>query len=330
MKTDGKDEGQDGKKYDVALSFLGRDLALAQEIRDGLASQLSVFVYSHSQDEVAGTEGLETFPQVFRDDSRLVVVLHRTGWGETPWTRVEAQAMKDRLLDEGAEFLFVVTLDSAATPKWIPKTRIRYSLEDFGVPQLLGVIKARAKDLGSTFHKETVADRAKRAEEQQEFEAERERMMAGSQGVNAASDSAAEMFRALVTHAEEIRESAPKLKVEFAYSPADRTAVLRAGRASLTVYWKANVVNSLPDARLIVQTMNGKVLLPGEAGSYSVQPKVVEKFVFLPDLTRALGWCWKDEKENPMTSDQVAETVADIFLRHIEDVSSGRIPPLDW
>lgn len=75
-------------EYDVAISFLSRDEGLARELRDHLSPTLRVFLYTHRQQEIAGTDGLVTFRNTFRDISRLAVVLFRTGWGETSWMSV--------------------------------------------------------------------------------------------------------------------------------------------------------------------------------------------------------------------------------------------------
>src|SRR5437763_1740979 len=79
--------------YDVAISFVNSDLGFATELRVGLSDGLRVFLYTDRQEDVAGTDGLESFRAVFRHRSRLVVIVHRSGWGETPWTRVECEAI---------------------------------------------------------------------------------------------------------------------------------------------------------------------------------------------------------------------------------------------
>ena len=88
-------------EYDVAISFLGRDHGTAVALRELLAPSLRVFEFSSRQEEIAGTDGLATVRQVFGAAARLVVVLHRGGWGESPWTRVEQIAIQDRFLREG-------------------------------------------------------------------------------------------------------------------------------------------------------------------------------------------------------------------------------------
>src|SRR5215472_12360505 len=82
--------------YDVAISFLVRDEDTARSIHDDLkAAGLKVFFFPHKQEELAGTNGMETMRAPFMD-ARVNVVLFRKPWGETPWTRVEDGAISER------------------------------------------------------------------------------------------------------------------------------------------------------------------------------------------------------------------------------------------
>ena len=56
--------------YDIAISFLAADEALALELANRLVG-LNVFVYSKAQERIAATDGLDTFGQTFRDGSRI-------------------------------------------------------------------------------------------------------------------------------------------------------------------------------------------------------------------------------------------------------------------
>lgn len=83
-------------KYDVAVSFLSRDEPIAAALYERLGEGLRVFFYPRSQEELAGTDGLESMRRPFTDESRMVVVLYREPWGKTEWTRVEETATKER------------------------------------------------------------------------------------------------------------------------------------------------------------------------------------------------------------------------------------------
>jgi len=112
----------------------------SREKFDRLSETYAAFIFSKRQEELAGASGIDEFRDVFFRRSRLVVVLYRSDWGETPWTRVERTAIEERFLRDGSEFLLFVMLNSAdAPPKWLPETRIRLNFDQFGVLWLLGV-----------------------------------------------------------------------------------------------------------------------------------------------------------------------------------------------
>src|SRR5208337_180417 len=105
---------------------LQQDEPIALDLYERLSPNFDVFVYSKKQEDLAGTDGTESFRKAFRQDSRLVVVLYRDGWGETPWTRIEEGAICDRFLKEGWSWLLFIMTDSRSThPPWLPETRIR-------------------------------------------------------------------------------------------------------------------------------------------------------------------------------------------------------------
>jgi hypothetical protein len=83
--------------FDVAISFLARDERIAAELHSKLANGLNVFFFPRNQEELAGSNGLESMREPFLN-ARVVVVLFRAPWGETPWTRVEQTAITDRAL----------------------------------------------------------------------------------------------------------------------------------------------------------------------------------------------------------------------------------------
>ena len=136
-------------EFDLGLSFLSCDLLLAQQLAHELVP-LRCFVYSRSQDEVAGTDGVETFAAVFKKKTLLNVVLWRAGWGDTPWTAIEAAAIRDRALLTAYKTLVIIDLDGSPPPPWVPHTHIAYSLSQFGAKEAVGVLRARALEAGAS------------------------------------------------------------------------------------------------------------------------------------------------------------------------------------
>jgi hypothetical protein len=53
-------------KYDVAISFLYQDVNLAKALYDELSKGLSVFFFPRNQEELAGSDGLESMRSPFR------------------------------------------------------------------------------------------------------------------------------------------------------------------------------------------------------------------------------------------------------------------------
>lgn len=90
-------------KYDVAFSFLVRDEQLARGLNDRLQTRVRTFIYSDAERQVqlAGRDGEEAFAKVFGEESRIVVVLYRDGWGESGFTAAEATAIRNRAFTEG-------------------------------------------------------------------------------------------------------------------------------------------------------------------------------------------------------------------------------------
>lgn len=64
-------------KYDIAISFLSKDEPTAAAIYQKLSEGLEVFFFPRKQEELAGTDGLESMRKPFFDESRVMVVLYR-------------------------------------------------------------------------------------------------------------------------------------------------------------------------------------------------------------------------------------------------------------
>ena len=161
-------------EFDAALSFLSGDLPFALELQESLTPALRVFVYTRNQEAVAATDGMETFRTIFHDRARLSVVLFRRGWGETPWTAVEEAAIRDRCLHTRYRSLVLVNLDGAEPPAWVPETYQHFSRTEYPTEQLVGIIKARAQELGAELTVPSLVDRAAAIERRRVFDAETE------------------------------------------------------------------------------------------------------------------------------------------------------------
>jgi len=175
-------------KYEVGFSFLKQDEKLAYEINDRIQGQLSTFIYSKKQEELGGTDGEKAFNKVFYEQSRIVAVLYRDGWGNTPWTRIEETAIKNRAFDKGWDFLFLISLDiNSKLPTWIPKTYILLDYQRFKVDGAIAIIEQKIKEAGGQVRPETIEDRADRMKRLRIAQKDREVFLSSHEAIIAAN-----------------------------------------------------------------------------------------------------------------------------------------------
>jgi hypothetical protein len=152
---------------------------------------------------------MERFGDVFGRESRLAVILHRDGWGKTPWTGVEEQHIKARAFNNSYSTFMLVRLDSSELPKWVPPNQLYASTASESYAEIAAVIRARAREQGAVVRKPSAVEIAI----QRSKESDRARQLADlerSQG--AAAEIGAEacrLFAELERLASEIRAAAP-------------------------------------------------------------------------------------------------------------------------
>jgi hypothetical protein len=84
---------------------------------------------------------------VFGQEARMVVVLYRGNWGQTPWTRIEETAIRNRAYNEGYDFVKFIPVDEpGSVPKWLPQNRLWIGLKRWGIAGAASVIEARVEE----------------------------------------------------------------------------------------------------------------------------------------------------------------------------------------
>jgi hypothetical protein len=191
-------------KYEVAFSFLQGDEAIAYEINDLIQDRFSTFIYSKKQEVLGGTDGEKTFNTVFYDESRVVVVLYRDGWGKTAWTKIEETAIKNRAFNKDWEFLVVINLDTKSTlPTWIPKPYIWLDYEKYKSEGAIAIIDYKVRTNGGENRPETIEDKAKRFGRLKEAAKERDEFLKSNK-VFAAANEEVEKIIELLKESKEI------------------------------------------------------------------------------------------------------------------------------
>lgn len=301
-------------KYDVAISFLDEDEQLAAQIAEELSrSGLSVFIYSERQAEVVGTDGATTFSNVFGRDARIVVVLSRARWGQTKWTRIEEAAIKNRVLNDGPEFLTFVELEKgAATPLWLPQTRIWLDINRFGVAGAASLIEERVRRAGGVIREETIAENAARLRDEERRATERTAFLASEDGVRAANEEAAK----LVEHVEALKEAG-----EFELTRQGLGVQLYRTGHSVFLVWHNPYINTLNESALWFTEWKGRPDFGGHRFHRMEEPTQLAEHQLAFHITDDGVRGWRDESGRFRTTERVAE---DAVRRLLELVRQAR------
>jgi hypothetical protein len=297
-------------KFDGAISFLKQDEALAVQIRDAL-KPLDFFVYSKSQEDIAGTDGIETFREVFRNSARVSLVLFRSGWAKTPWTRVEETAIKDHCLEFGWDHLMFVRLDKEGDkPKWVPDSYIYLDFKSFTLADLVGATKAKCAKLGVELQPPKAIDKARQIAERQRFDKETSDLMHRSP--DPFDEAAGPLFDALDESFKELGNGTGWKLV----SGRDRdTYVARLGKISLQLYPQQLYGNTCHGSYLAVHIVLGAILTPQERGAIVWgEPTPISNTRLYLARTPEHGWCWS-ENDAPLS---IQDAAASLVERVIE------------
>jgi hypothetical protein len=135
------------EEFAVAFSLLSGDEKIAQDIQRALPADVTAFLYTEEQERLLGAvDSVEALATAFRN-AKICIILHRAGWGESRWTRLEAEIIKDRMLDEGAGFLLLVRLGDSAPPAWLPRNNFWVDYLTEGPERTAAYIAARLRSL---------------------------------------------------------------------------------------------------------------------------------------------------------------------------------------
>jgi hypothetical protein len=303
-------------KYDVAFSFLAQDEALATELNDLLQDRVRTFLYSKKQGEIAGRDGEQSFNAVFGEEARLVVVLYRQGWGETPWTRIEETAIRNRAFEDGYDFVKSIPLDNKpSVPKWLPRTQLWIGLNRWGIPGAASVIEARIQELGGEPREENVIERAARLKRSLEFSSRKRQLLTSSEGVKIANQEF-EVIRTELAHLIDQIESSPST-LSFNLKHQHDTIVVLGQSPTLSIKWRYHYANSLNNAELEVSLWRGHPPFPGIM--YLDRPSKLRAERFTFDLLPNDQYCWvsSDSSNRPYASQDLAAYALKLTMDHV-------------
>jgi hypothetical protein len=300
--------------YDIAFSFLAQDEGTATQINDLLQDRYKTFLYSERQKELAGTDGEKTFNEVFSEQARTVAVLYRPGWGQSPWTRIEETAIRNRAHDHGYDFAtFIAMTDPVTAPRWLPKTRILYGLTRFGIPGAAAALDARIQEQGGEGAEETVMDRAARLQRSQHLASERERFQKSEIGVKAATAAYEQLIKELVREAANLQSAGVK------FQPRDPYGGYKAFVGQIVVLilrFEHHYANSLDGAKLHADFYRGFPRMPG-VFTFQEAPSI-DRGQFTFELVGIDRPAWVSKSQKEYAPDAMPDFTLKLFMDHEE------------
>lgn len=147
-------------KYDLAISLCEEDCDLAWNICNELGNIDKIFFYKKDVDDLSFKNGNNIFGDVFSTQSRFILVLFRSNYGETDWTAVEYNIISDKykktVRSNNSPILFC-RLDDSPVPNWLPETYIYSKVNSkSGITDLVKKIRKNILDHGGVSIPRTV------------------------------------------------------------------------------------------------------------------------------------------------------------------------------
>jgi hypothetical protein len=300
-------------EYDVAISFLAADQHLADILVTELSGRVTIFVFHERQGELVGRDGIDAFTEVFAKKARICLVLYRAGWGDTPWTRVEANAIKGRSLDEGHNFLVVASLDGTA-PIWLPRSRMWFGFDQYGPKTLAGIVESRVTAEGGDIKDESARDRARRLASLAAETEKRENFLQTAEGVKLAELEIERLYAYLEQEISAMSTDAASLGVVFRRKDKDVVAISSPGR-SVSFGWSRSYSNSLEAASIYVREIQGPCNF-GHGGVHDNRILRAIHVTFTLDMSNQPAWSEEDDPGRMYSTRQMAERYLKVVVDH--------------
>lgn len=147
--------------WDIAISLCSQDIEFAKKLVKALNPGLKVFFYEDIQEQFISKSGPEACARVYKNESRIVVILSREEWSNSFYTEIERNAIIDRtsVKNEGFQFLMVIPMVQGETPSWYPSTQIYVRPSRFSVDEIARFIEFKVAETGGAVKNLTVEDR---------------------------------------------------------------------------------------------------------------------------------------------------------------------------
>lgn len=245
------------KNIDVAISFLSSDEKIVKNLFDQLNERMDVFYYPDRQPELVGTDGEETFSEVFRDKARVVVIFYREEWGKTPMTRAEKSGIKQRAFEEGYNFSIWVPLDEdKSVPAYLDPQFIWYDFHRWGVEGLCAVIEEKVKKSGIKVRPKTKLDELQQINKNIELEDARYNFERSEKGLEFVQDSKAKIEQIIKQRVNKYRDITEN--VRFKIDNSSNGFRVKSSRYRIVIYVLGETTNWINNVKLTIDIQKDK------------------------------------------------------------------------
>lgn len=304
-------------EYEVAISLLHQDESEASQIISALVN-IPTFLYSRKQEELVGNDVVLKFKDVFGKRSRIVVILYREDWGDTGFTFVEREAIRDRIFrDKTEDFIILVNMTGKEKlPDWISDRTIYYDYKEFKLNGLIGLIKHKIRALGGLKRPETIKEIADRKAAEYEFRSKRFNFINSPEGVQKADIEFQTLCNLIREHAK--TASNPYIQLELE-SDGNNTLLVKHNSLTLNINWCSTVSNTLESherpAHLDVAIMKRDFNRDRyDTNPYFLDYKQIYRFnMFFPDF---IGWN-KDNSKEYIPTNNLADNIIKKVLDYL-------------
>ena len=285
-------------EYDLAISLLASDERVGQRIHDALKDRFKIFFYTESQKDIEFRDGVEVLSDIYRRNSKAVLVLLRPNWGKTKWTRVEKTAIRSRAFDHDALFLMAVKMERMKTPSWIPPTYIYQDYDHWGPDAFLGSVVGKLAEVNAEIRELSAAEIAVKDQEESKWRATRVSMLRSNEAKEEFTVQVDALFDHLRRTCEEISEQVePRLR----FLKGIGRVVIQRNPLSLAIEPLYQRHLESPDYfGLQVEYFDGIVDQLLESVSRRVEKESEETFAL--DLSRSRNWFWRETRSGKQFS----------------------------
>jgi hypothetical protein len=316
-------------KYDVAISFLAEDVSIAQAIHDKLVGGLEVFFFPRNQEELAGTDGLESMRAPFLRESRLNVVVYRPKWGKTRWTAVEEQAIIDSCLNNSFRSIFLFVVEKTTIlPKWLPENYVYFSSKNYSLDEAIGAIKARVQERGGEYKPLTPGKKAEMNRADEDYRRAKS-YMSSTEGMAQIFSKVKELFYEICQQCDNVNKAGHdhvEYRLHIKERDREQTCTIDGPRVGMGISWFQPYGNLLDKAFLGIREFNESLIVP--AGHFRMNnPDVLTEIRYDPDVSRAREYGWKPQHGDKgfISSKDLASQCVIQFLDLMNRDADGKI-----